>query len=225
MNIAEARSFDNGLEFYLHEKNMTLSVMRTPTGEIDISTVNYIKGFKREKNSICNSIAAFFIALLFVSLQASSLHLGYKILIMLAIVWIATFGLYYSMFKNSKKANSYKYHAAEHKVLNYIDKFGEATDDVDKVMKMSSFSIRCGSTIVAVIYVLLTLIILGIVLIPGIILKILWIAFSIYATLYLWANGKCYFFQKLAIIEPTYAEVELATIGLCEYLKLKHDNC
>ena len=49
MNIAEARAFDNGLEFYLHEKNITLNVMRTSTGEIDISTTNYVKSFKREK--------------------------------------------------------------------------------------------------------------------------------------------------------------------------------
>ena len=225
MNIAEARAFDNGLEFYLHEKNITLNVMRTSTGEIDISTTNYLKGFKREKTSRATKIFALLFAIFFAFLQNFNLHTGYKILLILGIIWIGTFLLYYTQFKNPKKQNSYKYHAAEHKVLNYMDKYNEATDDVYKVMKMSSYSYRCGLTLVAVVYILITLIALGFIFIPGFILKLLWFAFSIYITLYLWANEKCYFFQRFAIIEPDYAEVELAVKGLCEYMKQKHNDC
>lgn len=225
MNIAEARSFDNGLEFYLHEKNITLSVLRNSDGKIDIFTENYIKPFKREKTTWKTSICSFLLAILFMFLQTTSLHTGIKILLILGLIWIATFIFYYSLFKNPKKTNSYKYHAAEHKVLNYVDKYGKATNNVEDVMKMSSYSIRCGSTLVAVVYVFVTLITLGIVFIPSIFLKILWVALSIFLTMYLWANNKCYFFQKLAIIEPTYAEVEVATVGLCEYFKLKHNDC
>ena len=102
-----------------------------------------------------------------------------------------------------------------------MDKYGKATQNCNEIMKMSSISIRCGSTIIGVFYVLTSLIVLGILFMPGLILKILWCLISIFITLYLWANGKCDFFQKLVLREPGYAEVELATRGLLEYMKMK----
>lgn len=91
----------------------------------------------------------------------------------------------------------------------------------EDVMKMSSYSYRCGSTILVVIMTLLTLCICGILYIPTLILKILWIAFSIFITLYLWANNKCDFLQKFVVVEPSYSEVEVAFIGGKDYLKTK----
>ena len=85
-------------------------------------------------------------------------------------------------------------------------------------MKMSSYSYRCGSTILVVIMTLLTLCICGILYIPTLILKILWIALSIFITLYLWANNKCDFIQKFVVVNPSYSEVEVAFIGGKEYL-------
>ena len=106
-------------------------------------------------------------------------------------------------------------------ILNYIDKYKKEPETCEDVMKMSSYSYRCGSTILVVIMTLLTLCICGILYIPTLILKILWIAFSIFITLYLWANNKCDFLQKFVVVEPSYSEVEVAFIGGKDYLKTK----
>ena len=105
--------------------------------------------------------------------------------------------------------------------LYNIDKYKKEPETCEDVMKMSSYSYRCGSTILVVIMTLLTLCICGILYIPTLILKILWIAFSIFITLYLWANNKCDFLQKFVVVEPSYSEVEVAFIGGKDYLKTK----
>lgn len=144
-----------------------------------------------------------------------------EIIAILVFIWIGTFGYYFIKSKNHNKFMLFRYHAAEHKVLNYIDKFGKATQDCYEIMKMPSISIRCGSTIIAVIYVLISLMLIGILFMPWTILKILWCVISLFITIYLWGKGKCDFFQKLVLKDPEYAEVELATRGLWEYMKMK----
>ena len=102
-----------------------------------------------------------------------------------------------------------------------MDKYGKATLDCDEVMKMSSVSWRCGSTIIAVVLVLITLCIVGILFIPWLPLKILWCALSVFITMFLWANEKCNFLQKLALKTPKRAEIEVAVLGMWEYTKMK----
>ena len=143
-----------------------------------------------------------------------------QILGVIAIIWLGIICYYFFSSKTPDMVQSHKYHAAEHKVLNYVDKNGKAPENCDELMQMSSVSYRCGSTIIAVIMILLTLCISGFVCIPMLFFKIIWIAISIFITLYLWANGKCDFLQKFVIEEPTYDEIEVALLGVKEYLKL-----
>lgn len=58
---------------------------------------------------------------------------------------------------------------AEHKFFNYIDKYKKEPETCEDVMKMSSYSYRCGSTVLVVIMTLLTLCICGILYIPTLI--------------------------------------------------------
>lgn len=222
MNIAEAQAFSDGLEFYAHQKNITLRVTRDYTGNIVINKYNYIKDFERKKNKPITNILIFCVSLLF-TIFSTIFHVN--LITFLAFIWMVTFAYFFISSKNPDNASMHKYHASEHKVLNYMDKYNTYPENYHEVMKMPSLSIRCGTTLVAVVYVFVTLIILGISFIPGILLKILWCLFSIYLTLYFWANGFCYFFQKMVIKEPSDSEVELATIALCEYKKICDNNC
>ena len=91
-------------------------------------------------------------------------------------------------------------------------------------MEMDSISFRCGSTIVAVVLIFATLVAIGCIIFPWLIVKIIWFAASVYFTLWLWANGKCDFFQKMVLIEPSKEEIEVAAFGVWEYVKLKAEK-
>lgn len=221
MNIAEARSYDDGIEYYVNNKNISIRVTRNSKGEIVLTKQNIANRFKKVKESWLVKLAMIVVSILFAFIYNYISNFKIEVIAIVALFWITTFLYYFINSKNPKKFMSFRYHAAEHKALNYIDKYGKATQDCYEIMKMPSISIRCGSTVIAIVYVLFSLIIIGVLFIPGIILKILWCAFSLFITLYLWANGKCDFFQKLVLKNPGYEEVELATYGLCEYMKMK----
>jgi len=221
MNIAEARSFNDGMEFYDHKNNTSIRLTRDSNGDIVIEKQNITKQLKKVKNGPLKTIAMFAISILFTFIFNYCHNYKIEIIAILLFIWIVTFGYYFINSKNPNNFMSFKYHAAEHKVLNYMDKFGKATQDCFEIMKMSSISIRCGSTIIAVTYVLISLLTIGILFMPWLILKILWCITSLFITLYLWGKGKCNFFQKLVLKDPEYAEIELATKGLWEYMKMK----
>ena len=92
--------------------------------------------------------------------------------------------------------------------------------DCDKVMQMSCISIRCGSTVIAVIMVFITIMLPGVWYIPWLVLKLIWIALSIIVSMYLWARGKCNFLQKMVIETPRREEVEVAVLGMEECIRI-----
>lgn len=219
MYIPEARSFDKGIELY--GKNIVIVATRQNNNVI-ISKSKYsqLKNKKVHTISYGSLLFAIIWTLVFKYLPPLE-NLKFQILVVFAFIWSGIICYYFLNSKNPDMVQVKKYHAAEHKFLNYEDKYGEAPENCDELMKMSSISYRCGSTILAVIMILLTLCINGFLCIPILALKIVWIAISIFITLYLWANNKCNFLQKLVIEEPTYEEVEVAFLGGKEYLKDK----
>jgi len=145
-----------------------------------------------------------------------------EVILVALLVWEVVLFFYIERNKNKNNTQSFKYHAAEHKVLNYVDKYGKnAVLDVEKVMNMSSISFRCGSTVLTVGLIFATLFLVGKAFIPWLILKIVWLVISGYIALKLWANGKCDFLQKLVVLPPTYEEVEVAVEGMKEYLRFE----
>ncbi len=216
MDFAEARSFNDGIEFY--GKDIIIIATRKD-GKVNIEKS------KSSRLKYSNNLGNLIICLVFTIISDLILNTfqdsRIQTLLIFALIWISVICFFVFNSRNAKNIQSYKYHAAEHKFLNYIDKYKKKPETCEDVMKMSSYSYRCGSTILVVIMTLLTLCICGILYIPTVILKIVWIAFSIFVSLYLWAHNKCYFLQKFVIIEPSYSEVELAFIGGKEYLKTK----
>lgn len=220
MYIPEARSFDKGIEFY--GKDVVIVATRQED-KVIISKSKFSKlKVQRQKHTISYGALLFAIIVTLIFQYLSFLENSkIQILVVVAIIWLGIICYYFFSSRTSDMVQSNKYHAAEHKFLNYVDKYGKVPENCDELMKMSSISYRCGSTILVVIMILLTLCISGFLCIPLLVFKIVWIAISIFITLYLWANGKCDFLQKLVIEEPTYDEVEVALLGAKEYWKLK----
>jgi len=221
MNIAEARSYNNGIDFYVSKKNITISVRRNTNGDIIVEKHNTKNGLQKAKSSPLIRAVLLLLSILFALIIKNSISFKIEMLITLAFIWSCIILYYLVISKNSNNLNCFKYHAAEHKVLNYMDKYGKATQDYNEIAKMSSVSLRCGSTVIVVVCMLITLFVTGILFIPLIILKILWCIISAFITMYLWANGKCNFLQKLILQEPGPAEIEIAIRGLWEYVSMK----
>lgn len=221
MNIAESKSFNDGIEFYEHKKNISIRLRRNADGEIIITRKNSIDNFEKIKDSPLSILIIFVLSAILAFIYNCLEDYKVKMLVTIVYIWICTYGYFFINSKKTKNQMLFKYHAAEHKALNYLDRYEAATQDCNKIMKMPSISFRCGSTLIAFMYILVSLVSVGLLFIPNIFLKILWCISSLILTVFLWIKGKCNFFQKFVIKEPDYEQVELAMIGLEEYMKIK----
>lgn len=215
MYIAEARSFNDGIEFY---KEDTVIVANRKNGVVIITKSKHSL-LKNTPNHLLQFMYFVFaiIASVFYNSYFNIVNFNIKILISCIFIWLLV--LLYYVFSSKNNVQMHKYHAAEHKALNYIDKYNNIPENWMELQKMSPISYRCGSTIIAVVMIFLTISILGIIFIPVLIFKIIWIIPAGFITLYLWANNKCNFFQKFVISEPSHYELEVVFLGLKEYLK------
>ncbi|MBE5821132.1 MAG: DUF1385 domain-containing protein [Clostridiales bacterium] len=224
MRIAEARSYSNGIDFALTEKNYLISVTRDENGKINVSR----EGRKlKEKRDIKNYLLIYFSLLVFTIIYINLPKTNNKLLNMIeifAFVWGVVFAYYFVNSKNKNNASKYRYHAAEHKMLNYLERYNEVPNNCDDVMKMNSISLSCGSTWITVILFVITIGAIGCSIIPWLLLKILWCIFCIIISLYLWANDKLNFFQKMILKEPTNYEIEVAIAGIKEYEKILNEQ-
>ena len=224
MNIAEARSRKDGIDFFINEKNLTISAERTAEGKVVITKENHIKPLERVRG-IKIKMMCFMLSLVIAAVYSSIEKNGYGhkaiILLILASLWSIAFGYYLIQTKDENNKQTFRYHAAEHKALNFWDKYKKTPETVEDVMKMNSISWRCGSTVLAVVLLFVTLVSFGFLFVPFLILKITCAALSAYLTMYLWANGKCNFFQKMVILEPSFEEVEVAMECMKVYLDSK----
>lgn len=225
INMAEAKARENGIDFFANKKNITISATRNEEGEVIVTRMNTIKSNERWNLKI--RLIALFWTIVYMAINNTILlNCGTKIHILMFVIlmWGIIITHYLIRTTNKKNVQIFKYHAAEHKVLNYWDEYEKTTLDCNEIMKMSSISIRCGSTITAVILILITLAVPGLLFIPYIILKIMWVLISVVITFYLWAYGKCNFLQRLVIREPGIEEVEVAVKGMWEYVSTQTEE-
>ena len=219
MNIAEARAYKDGIDFYINSKNITVNATLDPyTDDVVITTFNYIRPVEKIRR---NYLLIFAISMIFSIIFKYFENFKIEVIGIISLIWIGVFLYYLIESKNEDNFITFKYHAAEHKALNYYDKYGKSTLDYDEIMKMSSISYRCGSTTIAVVLIFCTISILGILFIPFVLFKIFWILISAFITLYLWANDKCYFLQKMVLHEPDIEQVKVACYGMWVYIGMK----
>lgn len=227
MDMSEARSFKDGIDFHAKTSNgfITIRARREEDGQISVERIPGVESFN-EKYSIINIaiglITVLMNALLSHYLKPLANEMYYCGIILLA--WGIAFMYYFVSKINTNNASMYRYHAAEHKLLNYYDKYKKAPETVDDIRKMSSISIRCGSTIIMVAMIFFTLIALSVIFFKSIWIRIPLIILSAILTIYLWGKEKCYTFQKMVLKEPTINELEVALLGMKEYVKVIKEN-
>lgn len=217
--MPEARSDNNGITFYNKQKGIVIHAGRDKYGNVNISSKKY--------NIIQNSPIGRFYLLSLVFPYSMLYYAVYScfniyilnVLFFILLIWFIVFSSYIIKRTSPEQKQTFKYHGAEHMVLNYYDKYHDVPSNLNDIKKMSNISIRCGSTLIYVGLLLFTFVVITYMLIPYIILKIISIPLCCFIVLYLWANGKCNYLQKLVVEKPGSQELEVAIIGMKEYIK------
>ena len=221
MYLAEARSHSDGIEFFINDKNIIINAKRNQNGEIIITKELEPRIIKKDRTMIIIPMCVSIIGSIVLYYCETIDNYKLNIISFLVLAWLTVLGYYFIRSKSKNNISTFKYHAAEHKVLNYWDKHKEIPPDCESIMEMDSISWRCGSTVIAVLLVLSTQVTIGILFIPFLILKIMWCAISVCITFFLWAIGELNFLQKFVIKEPDYEQVELAFYGFKAYSEEK----
>ena len=219
MYLVEARSHSDGIEFFVNDKNIIINAKRNKNGEIKITKESKPRIIKKDKSSVIISIVVAIMGTFVLKYGKTIDNSKFDVLSFIVLIWLAILGYYFIRSKGKNNISTFKYHAAEHKVLNYWDKHKEIPPDCESIMEMDSISWRCGSTVIAVLLVLSTQVTIGILFIPFLILKIMWCAISVCITFFLWAIGELNFLQKFVIKEPDYEQVELAFYAFKAYIE------
>ena len=219
MDLEEAKAFSDGIDFHVLKQNMVISARRDENGDVSITKhlprEHHTDPMKNLEGIVV--ILLFSLVLSFILNSVSNDRL--KVCITLVALWAGTFAYYFYQSKKKSAFSSYRYHAAEHKALNYLDRYEEAPIDIYFLVNTSSYSVRCGSTMVAVLEALVTLFALSITFLPFIWLKVLGCVLGLVIVFFLWAFDLLNFFQKFVIQEPSLAEVEVAYEGLKAYVE------
>lgn len=227
MELLGGKSYDDGIDFSVKDgkKRYVIRTRKNENGEIETSTCNcYSNVAKNSKNrNILSAIFAVVFVGMYTSLkeQTSSFVTIAGWLIVLALFWIGLIGYCYFESKDEKNTVTARYHSAEHKVLNYYFKYSRLPQSVDDIKKEPNVYICCGSSVVAVILLFLTLVFVCLLILPNIIFKSIGIIVSVFVSFILWAKGKCNFIQKFYLQPPTEDELELA---ICAMKKLLNDE-
>lgn len=223
IEIDAAKSYENGIDFVSRNHDFVIRARRDSNGRVTISkgeaSTFYESELMRKKGSI-KQILAILVFSIFIALTLQlNIQKGVKTLICIATVWIITLGYYFLRSQKATDFTLYRFHGAEHKVLNYLDRYHSAPADIYMIKNTSNISYRCGSTMVAVIYYLATLITLSLVFLPTIGFKVVGCVLSVLVVLLLWALGYCNSFQKFLVKEPTMEELEVAYAGMLAYVE------
>lgn len=225
MELLGGKSYENGIDFSVKDgnKRYVLRTRKNENGEIETSICNcYSNVAKNSKNrNILSAIFAVIFVGMYISLkgQTSSFITIAGWLIVLALFWLGLIGYCYFESKDEKNVASARYHSAEHKVLNYYFKHSKLPESVHEIKNKSNVYICCGSSVVAVVLLFLTLVFISLLIFPNIILKSVGIIVSVFASFILWAHGKCNFIQKFFIKPPTEDELELAIYAMKKLLE------
>lgn len=220
MEWFEARSYKDGIDFNVREKGTYVIAKREKNGQITVTLSNHPRSVEESKyKSIFALIMAIFFTLTISAFRIRDEKAMYMWLI--AFVWIMSI-LYTVLSNNFAKPRSVlRYHAAEHMALNFYDRYKRAPDSLREIKLMSMINVSCGSTVYVVLLFFITLAMVGIIYVPFVVLKILWMAISASLSVYLWGLGKLDFIQKMNLMRPTDQELEVALAGIQEYERLK----
>jgi uncharacterized protein YqhQ len=220
MELVGGKSYEDGIDFLVKDgkRKFIYSARRNACGDIEtFISSSYAKVNTRApwEYALCGIVTALFVLLILFFKEVENTSLGkLRWVLALTFFWLGFISFLYMQGKDKRNSTSTRYHAVEHKVLNFYQKYSYLPTTTEDIEKMSAIYIGCGSTLIIVIALFSTLATLSILLVPTILLKALCVAISGVIAMYCWANGKCNFAQKWLLKQPTYPEVELAVCAM-----------
>ncbi len=214
MRITKGKSHENGIDlcFAYGEKKYIVSARRDKNGEIyfDDSKVKVSK----QKNKDLKRV----IVLMLISIPAGLLYtvannsFGSSIAGILAFALLLV-AMYFWMYWQSKKEEKqivWRYHAAEHMAMNYVQKFKKAPKNIEELSKMNKIYISCGSMVITFIMLSVFAQFVNFILIKHIEINILLMFLSVGILFVMWGKGYFDFIQELVVREPSEKELEVA---------------
>ena len=223
MELIGGKSYENGIDFLVKDgkRKFIYSARRNQDDSIETFVSNsYTKVHTRApwEYALCGIVTILFvlIILFFKTIENASLAKWGWILSLITF-WIGFVTFLYLQSRDERNKATARFHAVEHKVLNFYQKYAYLPRTTDDIEKMSAIYMGCGATLIIVIALFSTFAALSILIVPTILLKSLCVAISGVITMYCWANGKCDFAQKWLVKRPTHEEIEL---GVCAMHRL-----
>lgn len=226
MKLTGGKSYNNGIDFTVKDGNESFVYSSRRNANDELETSRKVMYERSNSNAFLKTVISAVLSISIVLILEvfkgfeNSMYSKLGWIMVIAVFWCGF--LAYMLFdgRSSKNQATKRYHAVEHKILNFYTEYGYLPRTTDDLEKMSSVYICCGSTIAVVIALFATLSILCLMLIPTIILKVVGIAVSAVVVFFLWAFDKCNFAQKWQIASPTHKEIEL---GICAMYRLSKE--
>ena len=118
MDFSEARSFNDGIEFY--GKDIIIIATRKD-GKVNIEKSKSPR--LKYSNKFVKTIICLLLTIISNLILNTFQDFKVQILLIIALFWSSVICFFFFNSRNDKNVQCYKYHAAEHKFLNYIDKY------------------------------------------------------------------------------------------------------
>lgn len=226
IEVSEARSYVDGIDFRIayQGKKTIISATRKSDGSMSIK-------FKEphsmdNQNKTIRFLFAIISALFFTGFTVVSRSMN-RVLASFTLVfflWFIVIGYYFVSFMLRSNIPLFRYHATEHRVLNYVDSVGKLPYEISDLFLMKNISVRCGSNLIAAVLIIFSESYLCYTFFESIEAKVISIVISVISALLLWAFGFCNFLQVLTIRTPTYDELELAVTAMRKYAETIGEN-
>lgn len=145
------------------------------------------------------------------------------LLLLTSVMWVAVF-FYYSVFgKSAKYEPTRKYHAVEHRIWNYFNKYNALPTRDEELWKMRNLYIMCGNNLVSFFMIFFTLCIVislfsisiwakGVLIIASLILDFVLLGFE-------YLN----FFQVCMVQDPDDIHIELGVALMKEFERIQNE--
>lgn len=223
MQISEARSYDQGIEFLVRRKegNIVIRGKRNLEGNILTECDDNIS-YEIFKTIVTGMLIILMTPLIICLKYVLRNHIYSCVVILevLTIIWLSV--ILYAIYMTGQESwkSMYKYHGAGHKVLNYIQKYNEIPKTIGDLKNIGNLYNSCVITKFTVMLLAVTIVVLTFVFVPYLWLKIIVVLVLLSLLFVLWITGRCNFIQKCVVLEPTEYELEVAieAMKLYEYV-------
>lgn len=231
LKISHARSMNNGILFYSkrHKNYVTIATI-DEYGNIttDWTTLKEYRKNKSRNEKVAETKKMFMLYILILPfiiihfiltewlmnqnpiLGTRSLQLGLSLLFLVSFIIITS-------YERKKERNAYKFHSAEHMVLNAYRKL-QRVPSIEEIYQFSRFSNSCGTNTTTLIVIFFALSFIC-SFIPNSSYRLLVLILADLLVLILLQYGFLNFLQKFTTIKPTDKELSVAIAGMNAWLE------